>query len=145
MTIMFTFLVVLAVDQFTKYLVVNHFLVGESVPILENIIHFTYVRNQGAAFGIMQGQQFIFIIATVAILVAIVIFYKELPLHNFMNRFALGLVLGGAIGNLIDRVRLGYVIDFIDFRIWPVFNIADSSVIIAVTIFSYWLLVIDNN
>ena len=145
MMIIFTFLVVLAVDQFTKYLVVKHFLVGESFPVLENIMHFTYVRNQGAAFGMMKGQQLFFIIVTVVILLAIVIFYKELPLHNFMNRFALGLILGGSIGNLIDRVRLGYVIDFIDFRIWPVFNIADSSVVIAVIIFSYWLLVIDNN
>ena len=145
MTIMFTFLAVLLVDQLTKYLVVTNFFVGKSIPIIEDVFHLTYVRNQGAAFGIMQGQQLFFIVVTIAIIVAVIIFYKELPLHNIMNRIALGLILGGAIGNLIDRIRLGYVIDFIDLRVWPVFNVADSAVVIAVVILSYWLLIIDNN
>jgi signal peptidase II len=142
---MFTFLAVLLVDQLTKYLVVTNFFVGKSIPIIEDVFHLTYVRNQGAAFGIMQGQQLFFIVVTIAIIVAVIIFYKELPLHNIMNRIALGLILGGAIGNLIDRIRLGYVIDFIDLRVWPVFNVADSAVVIAVVILSYWLLIIDNN
>lgn len=145
MTILITFLLVLLTDQLTKYLVVQNFSLGETMPLIENIFHFTYVRNHGAAFGIMQGQQWFFIIATILLLGGIIFFYKELPLHNLWNRLALGLAIGGAIGNLIDRVRLGYVIDFIDLRVWPVFNIADSSVVIAVTIFSYWLLIIDGN
>ena len=144
MTILITFLLVLLMDQLTKYLVVENFVLGETMPLLKNVFHFTYVRNQGAAFGILQGQQWFFIVVTIAVLGAIIIFYKDLPLHNIWNRVALGLAIGGAIGNLIDRVRLGYVIDFIDLRVWPVFNIADSSVVIAVAIFSYWLLIIDS-
>ena len=145
MTILFTFLLVLVADQLTKYLVVKNFVVGETMPLLENIFHFTYVKNQGAAFGILQGQRWFFIIITIAVLAAIIFFYKELPLHTIWNRIALGLAIGGAIGNLIDRVRVGYVIDFIDLRVWPVFNIADSAVVVAVAIFSYWLLIIDSN
>lgn len=144
MTILITFLLVIVIDQLTKYLVVENFALGETMPLLENIFHFTYVRNRGAAFGILQGQQWFFIVVTIIVLAAIIIFYKELPLHNMWNRIALGLAIGGAIGNLIDRLRLGYVIDFIDLRVWPVFNIADSSVVVAVAIFSYWLLIIDS-
>lgn len=145
MIIFITFSLVILIDQITKYLVVENFVSGETMPLLENVFHFTYVRNHGAAFGIMQGQQWFFIGATIIVLGAILYFYKELPLYSFWNRLALGLMIGGAIGNLIDRIRLGYVIDFIDLRVWPVFNIADSSVVVAVTIFSYWLLVIDSN
>lgn len=141
----FIFILILALDQVTKYLIVNNFTLYQSRPIIDNIFHLTYVQNRGAAFGVFQGQITFFIIVTFLVLAMIIYFYHQLPLDNFSNRLALGLALAGTIGNLIDRIRLGYVIDFLDFRIWPVFNVADSAIVISVTIFAYWILVLDNN
>ena len=142
-TIIITFLVTLGVDQWTKYLVVNDFSLHESRPVIENVFHLTYVQNRGAAFGILQGHSTFFILITVVVIGLLIYFYRELPLENFFNRFGLGLALGGTIGNLIDRLRVGFVIDFLDFRVWPVFNLADSAIVVAVFIFGYWLLVIE--
>lgn len=141
--IIVTFLVTLGIDQLTKYLVVNNFSLHQSVPVIKNVFHLTYVQNRGAAFGILQGHSTFFILITVVVIGLLVYFYRELPLENFFNWLGLGLALGGTIGNLIDRVRVGYVIDFLDFRIWPVFNLADSAIVTAVFIFGYWLLMID--
>ncbi|GAB6100706.1 signal peptidase II [Halanaerocella petrolearia] len=143
MTILITFLITLVLDQVTKYMIVKEFILYQSMPIIENIFHLTYVQNRGAAFGILQGRVSFFIIVTLLLIAVLIYFLRELPLDNFLNCFALGLAIAGAIGNLIDRVRLGYVIDFFDFRVWPVFNIADSAIVVAVIIFSYWMLVID--
>ncbi|WP_041607658.1 signal peptidase II [Halobacteroides halobius] len=143
MVILIAFLVTLVLDQLTKYLVVKNFTLYQSIPIIKDVFHLTYVQNRGAAFGILQNQVTFFIVISIVVIGLLIYFYHELPLDNFWNRFALGLALGGTIGNLIDRVRVGYVIDFLDFRIWPVFNIADSAIVVGVSIFSYWMLVID--
>ncbi len=143
MVIFITFACVLAIDQFSKYLVLKNFALGESLAIIEDIFHLTYVQNRGAAFGILQNQISFFVIITLVVIVLLIYFYRQLPLDSIINKMALGLALGGTIGNFIDRVRLGYVVDFFDFRIWPVFNIADSAIVVAVIIFSYWILVID--
>jgi signal peptidase II len=143
MLVAVTFLITLLLDQLTKYMVVKNFSIHQSVPIIKNVFHLTYIQNRGAAFGLLQGQLTFFIIVTLFVVGALILFYRELPLNNFFNRIALGLALGGSIGNLIDRIRVGHVIDFLDFRIWPVFNLADSAIVVAVCIFGYWMLVID--
>ncbi|WP_018250247.1 signal peptidase II [Orenia marismortui] len=145
MIIFITFLVTIIVDQLTKYMVVKNFSVGESLPIIKNIFHFTYVQNRGAAFGILQNQLPFFIIITLVVLALLIYFYRQLPLNSIWNRVGLGLALGGTVGNFVDRIRLNYVVDFLDFRVWPVFNIADSAIVVAVIIFSYWILIVDNN
>ncbi|WP_027340315.1 signal peptidase II [Halonatronum saccharophilum] len=145
MLIIITFILTLVLDQLTKYLILTNFVLHQSMPIIENIFHLTYVRNEGAAFGILQGQRTFFILVTMLVIGLLIYFYRQLPLNSFWNRLALGLALGGAIGNLIDRIRLGYVIDFFDFRVWPVFNIADSAIVIAVIIYSYWILFLEEN
>ena len=145
MIIFIVFLVTLLLDQVTKYLTIKYLALYESIPIIKDIFHLTYIQNRGTAFGILQGQSTFFIIVTLALVGLIVVFYRHLPLDDYLTRFGLGLALGGAIGNLIDRIRLGYVIDFLDFRVWPVFNIADSAIVIAVVMFSYWMLIIDTN
>jgi len=145
MIIFITFLITLILDQATKYLVDNYFVLGQSLPIIKNIFHLTYVQNRGAAFGILQGKSNFFIVVTVVAIGLIIYFYKDLPLDNWFNSLALGLVLAGIIGNLIDRVRLGYVVDFFDFRIWPVFNIADSAIVVAAFIMGYWILFLDES
>jgi len=104
----------------------------ESIPVIKNIFHLTVVFNRGAAFGILQGQTFFLIaVSMVLIVLFFVCFHKEED-FSFYNAIAYGLVMGGAASNLFDRLTLGYVVDYLDFRIWPVFNLADSCITIGV-------------
>ena len=143
MFIFIVFAVTLFLDQWSKYLIEQNVDLYQSIPVIQDVFHITYTRNQGAAFGILQGRRTFFIVITIVVLALLAYFYRELPLKNLVTRFAMGLAIGGIIGNFIDRVRLGYVIDFLDFRIWPIFNVADSAIVVAVIIFSYWFLVVE--
>ncbi|MBU0503422.1 MAG: signal peptidase II [Candidatus Omnitrophota bacterium] len=123
------------IDRLSKYLIISNLLPGQSLPLLKNIFHLTLVQNKGAAFGVLRNQVPFFIFIT--ILAIILIFCN---LRNNLSRpvkICLGLILAGALGNLMDRVFFGYVIDFIDFRIWPVFNIADSAITIGAIFLVY--------
>ncbi|MCE7794681.1 signal peptidase II [Salipaludibacillus sp. CUR1] len=128
--------VVIILDQVTKQLVVQNMEIRESIPIIENVLHLTSHRNAGAAFGILQGQMWLFFIATVVV-VGVVVYYiqKATKGHPWFG-VSLGLVLGGAIGNFIDRMLWGAVVDFIDVYIfnynYPIFNIADSALVAGV-------------
>ncbi|KJS19285.1 MAG: hypothetical protein VR72_19185 [Clostridiaceae bacterium BRH_c20a] len=112
----------------------------ESIPLIPNIFHLTYIENPGAAFGLLANQRVFFIVITTIILLAVIYFYKQLKGPHLLLRIALGMVVGGALGNLVDRVRMGTVTDFFDFRIWPVFNIADSAIVLGMIYISYQLL-----
>lgn len=120
---------VAAIDQVSKSFISRHFQLYQSVPVVKRFFHLTLVHNRGAAFGIFKGGMLFFIITACLALLLIVLYVKNRkePLP-FSLKFALGLVMGGTIGNLIDRISLGYVVDFLDFRIWPVFNAADSAI-----------------
>jgi len=129
----FCILLILSLDQYLKAMVHLRLDVGDSIPVINNILHITYVTNTGAAFGLFKSNTLVFIlIAIVAILFTSTLILRSLRKGEFLLRplFNIGLILivSGAIGNLIDRLRFGYVIDFIDVRIWPVFNIADASI-----------------
>lgn len=124
-----------AIDQITKHLVVTNFAIGETMPVWEGVLNFTYVRNDGAVFGFLSGKGYIFNTVTVLIVlvgIALIVMRKIQP--NLLL-WAATLVIAGGIGNLIDRFRLSYVIDFIDVRcfgrfwVW-VFNFADCCVVI---------------
>lgn len=118
------------IDQLTKFLTINYLKDIGEVAIIRNILHFTYVENRGAAFGILKDQKLFFIISTIIIIALILYYlYKNKNTYKLMG-VGLSLIVGGAIGNLVDRIRFGFVIDFIDFRVWPVFNIADSAIVI---------------
>ena len=128
--------VMIVIDQWTKYLVIENMTIGESIPVIENIFYLTSHRNPGAAWGILQGQMWFFYIITL-IVVGIIIYYIEhYAKTNRLLGISLGLVLGGAIGNLIDRVRFQEVVDFVDVYIFsydfPIFNVADSSLVVGV-------------
>ena len=124
----------LAADQFTKWLVAGTFRPGQGLPILDPTLHLTYVQNTGAAFGLFKGQQALFIVCSVLIGAWIIKAFVAGASLSLIVEWSYALVLGGAIGNLIDRARLGYVIDFIDLRVWPVFNVGDSAITIGVTL-----------
>lgn len=124
----------LALDQWTKWLVMEEMALGESIPIIEGIFHLTYVTNPGAAFGIMAYKTTFFIVMTLAVIAGIAFYYTRISNDRLLLKTGLALQLSGAVGNLIDRLRFGHVVDFFDFRIWPVFNVADVGISIGVGI-----------
>ena len=125
-------LLVIIFDQLTKYYVVSNFYLGESVPVIENIFHWTYILNPGAAFGMFEGSRWFFVVIAFGVLVGIWYMKDEINEGGWMMQYGAALFGGGAIGNLIDRARSGLVIDFFDFRIWPVFNVADIAICVGV-------------
>lgn len=133
-------LVVVILDQFSKYIVVENMALGESIPIIEEVFHFTYILNPGAAFGMFAHNRLFFIAIAVIVIGIIIWARREILASPWEVKAGCGLFLGGAIGNLIDRARQGLVIDFFDFRIWPVFNIADIAICIGVGLIIWNLL-----
>ena len=121
-------ILVFIIDQLVKHLVVSTMHLGQSLPVIKGIFHITYVLNPGAAFGMLEHQRWFFIVVALAAVLLGVAFYKKLQQESFLMRSGAGLLLGGAVGNLADRIQSGLVVDFLDFRIWPVFNIADIAI-----------------
>lgn len=133
----------LVVDRISKWVVVDSLKLGESwnpVAALERWVSLTYVTNTGAAFGLFPDHGVIFMVIAVVVIAAIIFYYRYLPGDQWLVQTSLGLQLGGALGNLVDRLRYGHVIDFIDFKVWPVFNVADSSIFVGVVILAFHLL-----
>jgi len=137
-------------DQITKAIILDRFTLYQSMVVLPGIFNLTYTLNPGGAFGFLAGyspvwRHALFIVAASLATGLVLYFYINTPKSKPLLAFGLALIFGGAIGNLIDRVRLGKVIDFLDFYIkdmhWPVFNIADSAVSIGVVIFIYHLII----
>lgn len=135
---LFTAFSVVMLDRITKAFFSNLLSIGEFFPIIRNVIHITLVHNTGIAFGLFKNQGIVFIVIPVIAVVLLIfnIYYYRQNGEALSRTYivAFSLILGGAIGNLIDRIFYGYVIDFIDFQIWPVFNIADSAITIGAVI-----------
>lgn len=128
-----------ALDMVTKYFAVICLKQGE-IEIIKNILYFNYVENKGAAFGILANQRWLFIAVTIAVVVAIIAYILIKKPESRLLTISLAMISGGGIGNLIDRISLSYVVDFIDFRIikFPVFNVADIFVTVgAALLFIY--------
>ncbi len=131
---------VFALDQFTKVLVRHALEPNEAWPHKDWALNIINVSNSGAAFGMLQGQTMFLVVTSLIGVAAIALYYMYPPLEHGLLRVALALQLGGAAGNLLDRVRTGEVTDFINFRYWPAFNVADSCISIGVaTIFIFFL------
>ena len=136
-------ILVLGVDQYTKVLVATNLALYESwapIPALAGRFDIHFVTNTGAAFGLFQNGSLAFAVVAALVSILIIVYSRYLPEGQWLVRLSLGLQLGGAAGNLIDRIRLGYVIDFLDVRFWPVFNIADSAVVCGVALLAVLLL-----
>jgi len=129
--------VVFALDLWTKALV-SRLPVGESRPLLDGLVFLTHVRNPGAAFGMLAGRTGLFVALGVLVLVAMPFILRRTG--DLLALLALGAVLGGAAGNLFDRLRTGLVTDFIDVRFWPVFNLADSAIVVGAIVLAWRLL-----
>ncbi|MGE5395988.1 MAG: signal peptidase II [Chitinophagales bacterium] len=138
MRFVLVFIGILGLDQLTKYLVRAYMEVNQSIPLIQNILHLSYVRNQGAAFGLFPGLQEILMFSAIVVIIGVLIYIrKQQP--PALTVFSLVLIAAGAAGNLIDRLVFNSVIDFMDFRFWPVFNVADSSLVVG-TILLAWLI-----
>jgi signal peptidase II len=134
---------ILVADQALKWYITETFSRGEYWPSRDWPVRITYVENAGAAFGILQNQGFFLIASTLIGLGAIVAYYLYPPFEHGILRLAMAMMLGGAIGNLIDRIRQGYVVDFINTSFWPTFNVADSSISIGMVILVAFLVLAD--
>jgi len=129
---------VFSIDRLTKIAALKTLDLGRSIKAIPGVLNITLVLNDGAAFGLFKGKSVFFVFIALAIIIVITAYLiKSRPLNRSVS-IGLGLILGGAVGNLVDRIAFGSVIDFIDLGIWPVFNIADSCITIgaAVLVFS---------
>ncbi|NTV29859.1 MAG: signal peptidase II [Candidatus Omnitrophica bacterium] len=128
---------VILIDRMTKVFFSDLLAPRESLPVIRNVFHFTLVHNTGIAFGMFRDNGFVYLVIPVialGLLVYNLYYYHKLGELDRWYIAAVSLILGGAIGNLTDRILLGHVIDFIDLRVWPVFNFADSAITVGALI-----------
>lgn len=126
----FSFLGIVLIDQLVKYYVEMTMLPGESIPVASPFFHITFVLNPGAAFGIFRDQQWLFLVTAVFFVVGFLAFYARLRRSGCLIHYGSVALAAGAVSNLIDRIRIGHVVDFFDFRVWPVFNVADIAIVL---------------
>jgi len=127
---------IVILDQLTKIAVQQWMTLHQSYPLLGDVVQFTYIRNPGAAFGIMLGGRWLYLVLSIIACAVLIYYLVKLPSIERRGRYAMMIVLAGAVGNLIDRALYGEVTDFIDIGVgayrWPVFNVADSAVTIGI-------------
>ncbi|MEE9367368.1 MAG: signal peptidase II [Pontiella sp.] len=132
-------LAILFLDQLTKQAIRLNLVYGESLPVMDGFFNLVYVRNDGAAWNILSGHGIILILISFSVLVLLVVYRRSFLQEQFSHKILLGLMIGGISGNLIDRIRFGWVTDFLDFEFgayhYPSFNIADSAICIAVVLY----------
>jgi len=130
---------VILVDQGAKILVEVRMEVGQSIPVLGNFFRLTFIRNAGGAFGIFFGGSWFYLVSSILAIALIFYYLRRMSAGHTWARVSLAMILGGALGNLVDRLRCGMVTDFLDFGIgrlrWPVFNLADAAVTVGVVVF----------
>jgi len=140
---------VLVLDQATKALVLKHLPLGDSIPVIPGFFDLTHVHNPGGAFGFLSGMSaeirgLLFVAVSLLAVGLILYFYWQTPVRQRLLAVGLSLIFGGAVGNLVDRIRFGIVVDFLDLYAgelhWPAFNIADSAITVGVLIFGYHIL-----
>lgn len=135
---------IVVLDQLTKHIMKGWLAPDDSISIIGKFLYFSYNENKGAAFGIYQEGTKVLIVITAVIMAGLVYYLVKLWKTSRFGYIALSIILGGAIGNFIDRVRLGYVVDFIDVKLgsfnYPVFNVADTFVVVGTFMLAYYLL-----
>ena len=124
-------ILIIILDQITKYIAKSSLELNQSIPIIKNFFHITLTTNTGAGFGLLKDNNSVITFITILILGFILFYYDKLPKKG-KERISIVLIVSGALSNLFDRIFLGHIIDFIDLRIWPIFNIADSCITIGV-------------
>ena len=135
-TTIIIYIILLCIDQISKLLVVNLLTKTDSITIIKNFFYLTYINNDGAAFSILVGKRIFLILIAVLVIVMLIRYIKKNNIQNKLELVSISLIIGGSLGNLMDRVIRGYVIDFLDFKIFnynfPIFNLADTFIVIGV-------------
>lgn len=133
-------LIVWILDRATKIWVVQTLPLWSSRPLLGKWLYITHVRNTGAAFGLFGGQAVPLAFVSLGLFLILFLLRSQLPALGTSGKLALAMIIGGAVGNLYDRLKFGYVIDFLDLKFWPVFNVADSAVVVGaiLLVFVFW-------
>ncbi len=126
---LFSTFLIIVLDQITKFIIEKTILMNSPITIIPKLLQINYIHNFGAGFGIFQGQRWMLIFISFIAIGLILYYYDKIPNIKYV-KISTALIIGGAAGNLIDRIFLGYVVDFIDLMIWPAFNIADSAITI---------------
>lgn len=144
---MYYFLIVVgvvALDQLVKRIIVANLSLAQSIPVIQDIFHITYIRNTGAAFSLMDGMQWFLVLFPVLLVMAAITFLiiKRKNGHPLLLS-SVAMIAGGGVGNLIDRIAYGYVVDFFDFRIFPIFNVADIFVCVGCGLMILYVLFFD--
>ncbi len=139
--------IVVILDQISKLICVNNMELGQSFEIIPGILKFTHIQNKGAAFGMLSDNRWVFMIISVIVIIAMIVALKYFKPSHKLYYISISMILGGGIGNMIDRVRLGYVVDFVDFcafDFWKwVFNVADIAVTVGCILFIVYLIFYD--
>ncbi|MFY9175704.1 MAG: signal peptidase II [Peptococcia bacterium] len=140
-----TAIIIFLLDRFTKYLVKTNMEPGQTIPVIQDFFHLTYIENSGAAFGILKNRTWPLILVTIVILVFLIYLAYTMARNNKWLLVSLGLIIGGALGNLLDRIQTGLVVDFFDFRgIWSfIFNVADVGVVVGVIILAWRIILME--
>jgi len=140
---MISFIVILiaVLDQIIKILIINNFPLGLPQPVIKNIFNFTYVRNTGIAFGMFKGNNLMMIIFNFVIITVMIILVYKINFDNIFFKLSAVFIIGGAVGNLIDRIFRGFIVDYLDFSFWPAFNLADSMIVIGGIMLAIFLLI----
>lgn len=126
----------LFLDQWTKLYIASHMRLLESISVIPDFFSITYAHNTGAAWSMLEGQMWFFYVVTILVLIMLVPFYRSLKEHQFISKLGIAMIFAGTLGNFIDRIRLGYVVDFLDFIIFgydfPIFNVADVCLCVGI-------------
>lgn len=144
---MYYFLIIIAavaIDQIIKKAVVSTMALYETIPVIQDVFHITYIHNTGAAFSMMDGMRIVLIMLPLVLVCAALIymFIKRKTGHPLLMT-SVALIAGGGIGNLIDRISMGFVVDYLDFRVFPIFNMADICVCVGCGLLILYILFID--
>lgn len=135
---------VIAADRIVKHVVSSDMYAGETIPVIEDVFHITYIQNRGAAFSLMEGQRlFLIALPVAAIAAAFVLLFIKRKSWSRLLCISIAFICGGGIGNLIDRIYLGFVVDMFDFRVFPVFNVADIFICVGCGLLLIYILFFD--
>ncbi|MCQ4637899.1 signal peptidase II [Anaerovorax odorimutans] len=135
---------IIVLDQIVKKVVTSCMALGESIPVFSQVFHITYIRNQGAAFSLLEGfRGFLILLPAVLILAALVYIFKKRRTAHPLLLTSLSFIAGGGLGNVIDRAAFGYVVDYLDFRVFPIFNVADIFVCLGCGLLIVYMIFID--
>ena len=122
---------IIVLDQLIKYLIQANMVLNHTIPIIDGVFHLTYIQNSGAAFSLFQNKtEFLIILPLIVTVIVLIFMTKNRRTEHWTILLSMALIAAGGIGNLIDRIAYGYVVDFFDFRVFPIFNVADISVCI---------------